>query len=55
MDAGTVGEDKNRLVKEQRLRKTVYNAIVALSECADETTLQKMVFGLVAKVVSFIG
>lgn len=37
-------KEANRLAVEQRLRKTVYNAIVVLSECVNETTLQKMVF-----------
>ncbi|VBB29517.1 unnamed protein product, partial [Acanthocheilonema viteae] len=39
-------EKVDRLAKEQRLRKAVYSAIVALSECVDETVLQKMLNSL---------
>uniref|UniRef100_A0AAF5PL09 RNA polymerase II subunit B1 CTD phosphatase RPAP2 homolog n=2 Tax=Wuchereria bancrofti TaxID=6293 RepID=A0AAF5PL09_WUCBA len=39
-------EEEDRLAREQRLRKAVYNAIIALSECVVETTLQKMLNSL---------
>uniref|UniRef100_A0A8R1XSK8 RNA polymerase II subunit B1 CTD phosphatase RPAP2 homolog n=1 Tax=Onchocerca volvulus TaxID=6282 RepID=A0A8R1XSK8_ONCVO len=38
MEGGVMKEEGNRLAKEQRLRKAVYNAIITLSECIVETT-----------------
>ncbi|KAM3728216.1 putative RNA polymerase II subunit [Dirofilaria immitis] len=41
-----IKKEESRLAKEQRLRKVVYNAIVTLSECVVEATLQKMLNSL---------
>ncbi|VDO41082.1 unnamed protein product [Brugia timori] len=41
-----IKEEEDRLAKEQRLRTAVYNAIVTLSECVVEATLQKMLNSL---------
>lgn len=49
MKTEAVRMEAGRLAKEQRLRKAVYNAIVALSECVVETTLQEMVLILISR------
>uniref|UniRef100_A0A0R3RHG0 RNA polymerase II subunit B1 CTD phosphatase RPAP2 homolog n=1 Tax=Elaeophora elaphi TaxID=1147741 RepID=A0A0R3RHG0_9BILA len=46
METEATKKEEDRLAKEQRLRKTVYDAIVTLSECVDETILQKMLNSL---------
>ncbi|EFO21451.2 hypothetical protein LOAG_07034 [Loa loa] len=46
MEAEAKEEEVDRLAKERRLRNAVHNAIVTLSECVVEATLQKMLNSL---------